>query len=323
MAKPRIFISSTYYDLRHIRNNLETFIKGFGYDPILFESGDIPFEFDKPLDESCYKEIINAHMQVLIIGGRYGAEESKRSHSADKKKKDKTEDEMYRRYNSITKLEYETALSQKIPVFVFVEKGVLSEYDTYKHNKDNNSIRYAHVNSINVFRLIDEIYAQGVGNYIKGFEKFDDISNWLRDQWAGLFAEFLKNNKERVEIRTLSDKIDELNTVSNALKEYTEALLKQTLPEETSKKIIKQEETKITFEKLRRFSNEPLISYIRECPAVDLPIDDLYMMFKKSNSLEDFINQLKVGELLNPLVKKPQALKEFSDIKSIYQSVVI
>ncbi|EJL6905653.1 DUF4062 domain-containing protein [Vibrio cholerae] len=32
MAKPRIFISSTYYDLKHIRNAIESFVDGFGYD---------------------------------------------------------------------------------------------------------------------------------------------------------------------------------------------------------------------------------------------------------------------------------------------------
>jgi hypothetical protein len=37
VVKPRIFVSSTYYDLKHIRNNLKSFIDGFGYDAVLFE----------------------------------------------------------------------------------------------------------------------------------------------------------------------------------------------------------------------------------------------------------------------------------------------
>lgn len=41
--KPRIFVSSTYYDLKYIRNDLENFIKSFGYESVLFESGDIAF----------------------------------------------------------------------------------------------------------------------------------------------------------------------------------------------------------------------------------------------------------------------------------------
>ena len=42
MAKPRVFVSSTYYDLKHIRDRPEAFIESFGYEPVLFESGDIP-----------------------------------------------------------------------------------------------------------------------------------------------------------------------------------------------------------------------------------------------------------------------------------------
>jgi hypothetical protein len=76
MAKPRVFVSSTYYDLRHIRDRLEAFIESFGYDPVLFESGDIPFHHDAPLDESCYAEIQTCHILILIVGGRYGSPSS-------------------------------------------------------------------------------------------------------------------------------------------------------------------------------------------------------------------------------------------------------
>ena len=76
MAKPRIFVSSTYYDLKHIRNSLEAFIDNLGYEAVLFESGDIPFHHDVPIDESCYVEIQTCHMLVLIIGGRYGSPSS-------------------------------------------------------------------------------------------------------------------------------------------------------------------------------------------------------------------------------------------------------
>ena len=97
MAKPRIFVSSTYYDLKHIRTNIEAFIKQMGYEPVLFESGDIPFHHDKPLDESCYKEIENSHMQVLIIGGRYGSKISEEIED----NKEVEEEEVYKHFNSI------------------------------------------------------------------------------------------------------------------------------------------------------------------------------------------------------------------------------
>ncbi|MBW2570128.1 MAG: DUF4062 domain-containing protein [Deltaproteobacteria bacterium] len=51
MAKPRIFVSSTYYDLKHIRAPLEIFIESLGYESILSEKGDIAYSPEQPLDE--------------------------------------------------------------------------------------------------------------------------------------------------------------------------------------------------------------------------------------------------------------------------------
>lgn len=37
MAKPRVFISSTFYDLKQVRSSLETFVRDLGFDPVLSE----------------------------------------------------------------------------------------------------------------------------------------------------------------------------------------------------------------------------------------------------------------------------------------------
>lgn len=39
MARPRIFVSSTHYDLKHLRSSLENFIESLGFDAILSEKG--------------------------------------------------------------------------------------------------------------------------------------------------------------------------------------------------------------------------------------------------------------------------------------------
>lgn len=100
MAKPRIFVSSTYYDLKHIRNYLENFIESLGYEAVLFESGDITFHHDSPIVDSCYEEVDKCHMLVLIIGGRYGS-------NADGTTKEKLTDEKisqkFETFNSVTK----------------------------------------------------------------------------------------------------------------------------------------------------------------------------------------------------------------------------
>jgi len=73
MARPRVFVSSTYYDLKHLRSSLENFVESLGFDPVLSEKGDIAYLPDVPLDESCYREVRNADIYVLIVGGSWAA----------------------------------------------------------------------------------------------------------------------------------------------------------------------------------------------------------------------------------------------------------
>lgn len=228
MAKPRVFVSSTYYDLRHIRQGVEAFIGTLGFESVLFESGSIPFSHDQSLDESCYKEIATCHILVLIVGGRYGS-----GSSDDPTKLPSDElDKHYQYYNSITRKEFETAIAEDIPVYIFVEKGVLAEYQTYKGNRDNKTIRYAHVDSVNVFRLLDGIYSLKRNNLTRGFENLDDITTWLRDQWSGLFAEFLKKRSTATSLQTLARQLESLENVTGVLKDYSEKIIEGVSPKE-------------------------------------------------------------------------------------------
>ena len=73
MAKPRVFISSTFYDLRQIRIELDKFLESMGYEPVRNEEGDIPYGKEDELQMYCYKEIDNVDILIAIIGGRYGS----------------------------------------------------------------------------------------------------------------------------------------------------------------------------------------------------------------------------------------------------------
>ncbi len=285
MAKPRIFVSSTYYDLKHIRASLEAFIHSFGYEPVLFESGDIGFSHEKPLDESCYNEIKNCHMQILIIGGSYGSPESGVVLTEEEKK------DQYFKFNSITKKEFEVANSRKIPIYFFVENSVLSEFATYKKNKLVKNINYASVSSVNIFQLIEEIYALHNGNYIKGFSKFEDISSWLKYQWAHLMTEFISNRAEQIELNKISNSVQELNNISKSLKAYTEAILNNANPVEFEK--VKSEQELIEKSRIkRRFFENPLIEYLSSF-AKSIQ-GDLYEIFIESTDVVDFLERLNI-----------------------------
>lgn len=85
MARPQVFVSSTFYDLRHIRASLEAFIERLGYEPVLSEKGKIAYDPDVPLDESCYRDAATANIFVLIVGGRYGSAASEENISGNKR----------------------------------------------------------------------------------------------------------------------------------------------------------------------------------------------------------------------------------------------
>jgi hypothetical protein len=224
MARPRIFVSSTYYDLKHLRASLEAFIEDLGYDAVLSEKGAIAFSPDVPLDESCYREVGNADIFVLIIGGRYGSE-----HSAGTKAVPKS---FFDRYESVTKLEYRSAVGNDIPVYIFIERAVYSEYQTFLRNDARADIAYAHVDSVNVFHLIKEIIGQSRNNVVREFDRYEDIQSWLRDQWAGLFRELLHRATDQKRMTSLESQVAGLAEVSATLRTYLEQVVQKVTPAE-------------------------------------------------------------------------------------------
>ncbi len=188
MARPRVFISSTYYDLKHLRSSLENFIESLGYEPILSEKGDIAYAPDLPLDESCYREIRNADIFVIIIGGRYGSEKSEGKTELPKG--------FYDRYDSITTQEYKNAISQDIPVYIMIEKSVYADFENYLRNKHNVLYNYAHVDSVNIFCLIEDILSQRLNNPFQQFDRYSEIEGWLREQLGWIVQRITPANVE-------------------------------------------------------------------------------------------------------------------------------
>jgi hypothetical protein len=226
MARPRVFVSSTYYDLKHLRASLEAFVESLGYDAVLSEKGNIAYNPDIPLDESCYREVQNTEIFVLIIGGRYGTEQSDARGPVPKT--------FYERYDSITKGEYRSAVEKDIPIYVLIEKAVYSDYETYLQNKSNKAIKYPHVDSVNIFHLVQEILGQPRNNPIQQFDRYSEIEAWLREQWAGLFRDMLTRSADRRQIASLASQVGELAQVNETLKKYLEAVVSNIAPAEAA-----------------------------------------------------------------------------------------
>ena len=205
MAKPRVFVSSTFYDLRQVREDLHRFISGMGYEAVLHEAGDIAYGKDSPPEGYLNREIEMCDILVCVIGGRYGTESQEQPGS------------------SITQLELNAAIENQVQVFIFVEQGVYSEYGTYSINKETPGIKYRSVDDIRVYEFIDSVSNLPKNNPIAPFQTASDIVEYLRNQWAGLFQRFLQGQKRIEEIKAL----DEMKSVAGTLQQLVRFLTEE------------------------------------------------------------------------------------------------
>lgn len=209
MATPRIFVSSTFYDLKYIRENIRYFIRTIGYEPMLSEDGDVYYNPKKHTHDSCISEVTSCQMFILIVGGRFGG-----------KFKD-TE-------KSITNNEYLEAVKAKIPVFALVETSVHGEHHVYNENlktggvKVANVIKYPSVDNVKIFEFIDEVRKNSINNAIVPFRDFSDIELYLKKQWAGMMFNFLT---EAIEEDRVSDTLSALTSVSAKIEILTKQIL--------------------------------------------------------------------------------------------------
>jgi hypothetical protein len=195
MARPRVFISSTFYDLKQVRADIDFFIESLGYDTVRNEEGDIPYGKDDILENYCYKEFKNIDILVCILGGRFGSEL-------------RTEETI-----SVTHKELKTAIEEKKQVYIFIDKNVLSEYETYLINKDSN-ITYRYVDDKKIYEFIEDIKGLKVNNVISGFETASDIVRFLKVQFAGLFQKLLEQQKRENEVSLIKGLQKTVNTLN-------------------------------------------------------------------------------------------------------------
>lgn len=231
MPAPRIFISSTCYDLQEIRGNLRNYVEDFGYEPIMSDFGDIFYNFEKHVQDACIEEIKNADMYILIIGDYYGS-----TYHRDKNTKEVP--------SSVTLKEFKNAVSLDIPKMIFINKFVEYDYRNYRRyleeklkelfSKEGSekldteqeikktkelvdqvypfpkkSYKY-------VFHFLDNIDELQKGNGYHLFETSQEIKFRLKKQWAGFLYESLKSRKDHTGkiiegYSKLNEKVDKIH----------------------------------------------------------------------------------------------------------------
>lgn len=222
MAKPRVFVSSTCYDLKELRSQIREFINNYGYDAVLSEYGDIFFEYGTHPQDACFAEVTKCHIFLLIIGNTYGSF----YHNADTIKP-----------ASVTMKEFEEALDKKIPKHIFINRFVEYDYQNYsrawanklklsktegqllENYKEADKLKdefdalypFPHESYRHLFRFIDLIYKNNVS--VITFEYAEDIKKALIKQWAGAMYEYLTAEKSTPNeyISELNIKLDRIN----------------------------------------------------------------------------------------------------------------
>lgn len=231
MATPRVFVSSTCYDLQEVRSQLHHFIKEIGYEPVLSEFGDIFYDPKMHVQDACRNEVDRCHIFVLIIGNSYGSlyHRHKQTSSPD----------------SVVLQEFRKALGVRIPQFICVNKYVKYDYDNYRRalgrvtadyfaknvvadgdeekmqaevrKRFDESYYFTHEQYNYIFRFLDVISDLEENNAIFTFDSFDDIRDAIRKQWAGLLFASLVSNRN-VAIEELEDVTNRLERIENQLR---------------------------------------------------------------------------------------------------------
>ena len=235
--KPRIFISSTFYDLKYVREDLANFVRAYDYEPVLFEDGDIGYTPGRSLDKSCYESMRNSDMVILIIGGEYGS-------AASGEEKDD-----FKEYMSVTRNEFRTAIEAGIPIFAMIDKKVMTEYGVYEANydsieKENHGMKFPTTKNINVFRFIKEI--KGIVTLpIQEFEKSSDIKGFISKQWADMFKNYLSSLRTERENRKIESSVNEMNNLIQKMNIMLDSVGKNVLSKENPdayKSVVDQQE---------------------------------------------------------------------------------
>jgi hypothetical protein len=221
MASLKVFISSTCYDLHSLRGQLRNVMLGFGHEPIMSDQSEVIFDPQAHTHTSCLREVRNCDVVVLVIGSRFGGtiipkalEQIDIEKIIDMSRSERFGDGGHK--ISITQAEVLQAIQYGIPVFAFVDSGIMRDHLTYEKNKKKEIISQIEFSSIDkpetaayIFEFINFLRLRNENNSIFEFSRFEDIEIQLKKQWSGLFQRLLSEQRLKA---TEGRNIDQLSS---------------------------------------------------------------------------------------------------------------
>jgi hypothetical protein len=226
MASPKVFVSSTCYDLGMVREQIRSFLISLGYDPIMSEYSDVLYDPRHHTHSNCLQEIPNVDMVVLLVGSRFGGKaipEALNLIDIDNLLKSSFDTTVLDDADklSVTQLEVLKAIDDSIPVFAFVDEKVWHDHLVYEKNKDLvGSIKFPSIETPEsakfIFEFLNFLRSRTEGNSVIPFGKTEDIEIHLRKQWSALFQRLLQEQRTaRTDERRsnlITEQIEDLKT---------------------------------------------------------------------------------------------------------------
>lgn len=201
MAAPKIFISSTYYDLKQERSNIADFIKSLGYEPVMHERAGVTYTQTETLEKDCYIEIQNCDILVCIIGNHFGSQSEGNDYS-------------------ITMNELIAAKKDRKKIFTFILNNVYVENDTYLKNKGNSNFTPAYADNLKIHEFISDIRQNFNKSPIIPFTSTADIIENLKLQFAGMFQRLLAQEATLTNSKTMYDLQETADNMKTILADF-------------------------------------------------------------------------------------------------------
>ncbi len=159
-----IFISSTCYDLKDLRAEVERFLHDKGHSLLLSDRVNFPLPTGVHRHDVCIQNAGQCDLFVLVIDSRFGAPYYKDHHI------------------SITWAEFKEAVRTNKKIIAFVRQEIFNERQSCRYNqKKGNSFEPFFADNIKTFDFIDEVQKHGDGIWMQPFENSVQVKEKLQN----------------------------------------------------------------------------------------------------------------------------------------------